>query len=206
VNRAPSLISVQKERLRKGLEIRLPSVNPFFGDYQPCLLGSIRGVVTNLPGDLFNKLSRRSIQYSANWYPRKCTVILFCCDSDNVPFVLFFHKHSSSPFSRFKLYRDSALRFCPKVNNHKNYRKDGFTSAPSSFLQRLSVVLVIFHSKNFLHWTFSGRLLQFLLNLRIDIADSDTESVKLPVDEKLKDSRPAINDFDCGVFLFLDAF
>jgi hypothetical protein len=53
---------------------------------------------------------------------------------------------------------------------------------------------------------FSGRLLQFFLNLRIDIADSDTESVKLPVDEELKDSRPAINDFDCGVFLFLEAF
>ena len=52
----------------------------------------------------------------------------------------------------------------------------------------------------------SGRLLQFFPNLRIDIADSDTESVKLPVDEELKDSRPAINDFDCGVFLFLEAF
>ena len=52
----------------------------------------------------------------------------------------------------------------------------------------------------------SVRLLQFFLNLRIDIADSDTESVKLPVDEELKDSRPAINDFDCGVFLFLEAF
>ena len=49
-------------------------------------------------------------------------------------------------------------------------------------------------------------LLQFLLNLKIDIADSDTESIKLPVDEELKDSRPVINDFDCGVFLFLDAF
>jgi len=51
-----------------------------------------------------------------------------------------------------------------------------------------------------------GGLLQFFLNLRIDIADSGTESVKLPVDEQLKDSWPAINDFDCGVFLFLEAF
>ena len=42
----------------------------------------------------------------------------------------------------------------------------------------------------------SGILLQFFFNLRIDIADSDTESVKLAVDEELKDSRPAINDFD----------
>jgi hypothetical protein len=70
----------------------------------------------------------------------------------------------------------------------------------------LTGVLVIFHNKNFLHWTFSGRLLQFFLNLRIDIVDSDTESVELPVDKELKDSRPAINDFDCGVFLFLEAF
>jgi hypothetical protein len=53
---------------------------------------------------------------------------------------------------------------------------------------------------------FSGILLHFFLNLRIDTADSDTESVKLSVDEELKDSRPAINDFDCGVFLFLEAF
>jgi hypothetical protein len=52
----------------------------------------------------------------------------------------------------------------------------------------------------------SGILLQFFLNLRIDIADSDTESVKLPVDEELKDSRPAINHFDCGVFLVLEMF
>jgi hypothetical protein len=51
-----------------------------------------------------------------------------------------------------------------------------------------------------------SRLLQFLLNLRIDIPYSDTESVKLAVDEELKDSRPDINDFDCGVFLFLEAF
>src|SRR6266702_363768 len=26
------------------------------------------------------------------------------------------------------------------------------------------------------------------------------------VDKELKDSRPAINDFDCGVFFFLEAF
>jgi len=51
-----------------------------------------------------------------------------------------------------------------------------------------------------------GRLLQFLLNFKIDIADSDPVSVKLAVNEELKDSRPAINDFDCGVFLFLEAF
>jgi hypothetical protein len=49
------------------------------------------------------------------------------------------------------------------------------------------------------------RLLQFLLNFKIDIADSDRVSVKLAVDEELKDSRSAINDFDCGVFLFLEA-
>jgi hypothetical protein len=117
--------------------------------------------------------------------------------------------------------------------------------------QDLTAVMVIFHNKNFLHWTFrrfavgvllgaeshsgyagscdcpllitwnrpasltsqfllrkmyfSGILLQFFLNLGIDIADSDTKGVKLPVDEELKDSRPAINDFDCGVFLFLEA-
>jgi len=53
---------------------------------------------------------------------------------------------------------------------------------------------------------FSGILLQFFLDLGIDIADSDPESVKLAVDEELKDSRPAINDFDCGVFVFLEAF
>jgi hypothetical protein len=52
----------------------------------------------------------------------------------------------------------------------------------------------------------SVRLLQFFLNLRIDIADSDTESIELPVDKELKDSRPAINAFDYGVFLFLEAF
>ena len=51
-----------------------------------------------------------------------------------------------------------------------------------------------------------SRLLQFLLNFKIDIADSDTVSVKLAVDEELKDSRPAINDFDGGVFFFLEAF
>ena len=51
-----------------------------------------------------------------------------------------------------------------------------------------------------------GILLQFFLNLGIDIADSDTESVKLPVREELKDARPATNDLDCGVFLFLEAF
>src|SRR5258708_5324500 len=71
--------------------------------------------------------------------------------------------------------------------------------------QDLTAVMVIFHNKNFLHWTL-GILLQFFLNRRIDIADSDTKGVKLPVDEELKDSRPAINDFDCGVFLFLEAF
>jgi hypothetical protein len=51
-----------------------------------------------------------------------------------------------------------------------------------------------------------SRLLQFLLNLKIDIADSDPVSVKLSVDEELKDSRPAINAFDYGVFQFLEAF
>jgi hypothetical protein len=51
-----------------------------------------------------------------------------------------------------------------------------------------------------------SRLLQFLLNLKIDIADSDPVSVKLAVDEELKDSRPAINAFDYGVFFFLEAF
>jgi hypothetical protein len=53
---------------------------------------------------------------------------------------------------------------------------------------------------------FSGILFRFFSNRGIDIADSNTESVKLPVDEELKDSRPAINDFDCSVFFFLEAF
>jgi hypothetical protein len=70
----------------------------------------------------------------------------------------------------------------------------------------LTGALVIFHNKNFLHWTFSGRLLQFFPNLRIDIVDSDTESVELPVDKELKDSRPAIDAFDYSVFSFLEAF
>ena len=48
---------------------------------------------------------------------------------------------------------------------------------------------------------FLVRLLHFLLNFKI--ADSDPVSVKLAVDEGLKNSRPAPNDFDCGVFLFL---
>jgi hypothetical protein len=48
-----------------------------------------------------------------------------------------------------------------------------------------------------------SRLLQFFFNLRIDIADADPERVKLAVDEELKDSRPAINDFDGGVFFSL---
>ena len=91
--------------LRKGLEIKASLHQSIFSRLAVLLLGLIRRVVTNRPVDLFNKLSPCSIQYSANWFPRKCAVILFCCDSDNVPFVLFFHKHIFA-FSRFKLYRD----------------------------------------------------------------------------------------------------
>jgi hypothetical protein len=71
--------------------ITLLYVNPFFRDYQSCLLGSFERVVTYLPVDLFSNRSRRSIQDSANGFPRKCTVIPFCCNPDNVAFVLFFH-------------------------------------------------------------------------------------------------------------------
>ena len=73
------------------LMITLLYVNPFFRDYQSCLLGSFERVVTKLPVDLFNNRSRCSIKYFANWFPRKCAVIPFCCNSDNVAFVLFFH-------------------------------------------------------------------------------------------------------------------
>jgi hypothetical protein len=71
--------------------ITLLYVNPFFRDYHSCLLGSFERVVTKLPVDLFNNRSRCSIKYFANWFPRKCAVIPFCCNSDNVAFVLFFH-------------------------------------------------------------------------------------------------------------------
>ena len=88
--------------LRKGLEIRLPCINPFFRDENSYLLGLIRGFVTDIPVQLLDKFSRAFMHYSANWFPRKNAVILFRCDSDNVPFVLFFHKKTSLPFCRFK--------------------------------------------------------------------------------------------------------
>ena len=75
--------------------ITLLYVNPFFRDYQSCLLGSFERVVTKLPVDLFNNRSRCSIKYFANWFPRKCAVIPFCYNPDNVAFVLFFHNEYS---------------------------------------------------------------------------------------------------------------
>jgi len=128
------------DRFVKAETLRLPRINPFFRDYQSRLLGLLRRVVTNLPVDLFNKLSRCSIQDSANWFPRKSAVILFCCDSDNVPFVLFFHLRQVLIFSHFKLfqaYRDSALSFCLKVNNHENYSK-GSCLSPVHVIRRSS--------------------------------------------------------------------
>ena len=51
--------------------------HPFLRDYQSCVLGSFERVVTYLPVDLFNKLSRRSIQDSANGFPRNALFLSF---------------------------------------------------------------------------------------------------------------------------------
>ena len=116
-------------------------VNPFLRDYQSCLLGSFERVVTKLPVDLFNNRSRCSIKYSANWFPRKCAVILFCCDSDNVAFVLFFHDaHSLSRLANVVLSKNgqSKRKISPE---HEPGPCDNFYDC--SLLDRTSVRITI---------------------------------------------------------------
>ena len=64
------------------------------------LLGLIGRVVTNRSVDLFNKLSPCPIQYSANWFPRKCAVILSVVT--RITCSLYCFSIETFAFSRFK--------------------------------------------------------------------------------------------------------
>ena len=63
----------------------------FFEIISPTFSACSGCIVTNRPVEL----SRHSIQYSANWFPRQRVAIY--CDSENVPFVLFFHDTHPGP-------------------------------------------------------------------------------------------------------------